>query len=238
MTDEVKTDTKVIPETIVSQSNTSQAPNDQESEQQINWKKFKDARAKEREQAEIIAKRAQEKEAENIALKAALESALNRQPVNQYQEPIEESEEQIIEKKVNAILSKREQEAEKIRRAREEEELPNRLKNTHKDFEQVCSADNLDYLEYHHPELARALGSKPQSAEKWNDIYNAIKRYIPNTSTSKDQNKAQQNLNKPVSISSAGVTQGANAMPPVMLSEERKRANWERMQKTLKSVAE
>ena len=81
-----------------------------ESENEINWKKFREAREADRRKAEELAKRAQEKEAEAIALKQALEAVLNqnnRLPQQQYQnnEYEEETEEERIEKAVNTLLS-------------------------------------------------------------------------------------------------------------------------------------
>lgn len=210
--------------------------------QEINWKKFKEARAAERKEAEAQAKRAEEaakraaeKEAEATALKAALDAILNKpqkSQSNSYQsnDDEEETEDQRIEKKVAAVLLQREQEAERKRNEREQEELPIKLKNTLKDFDQICSSDNLDYLEYHHPELSRSLGSRPQSLEKWHDIYNAVLRYIPNTNAKKDQQKAMANFQKPQSISSPNVTQPGNSISSAKDVEARRAANWQRMQ--------
>lgn len=214
----------------------------QESEKEINWKKWKESRAQERKQAEEISKRAAEKEAEANALKAALEAALNKPSYgnNQTQDNTyntEETEEQRIQRLVDAQIAKREQEYEKQRREREQLELPEKLKSVHRDFDQVCCPTNYDYLEYHHPELAKSLGRQQDSFEKWNDIYNAIKRYVPNIDSQREQLKASANFNKPQSLSSAGVTQGGNAMPSARLDEQRKSANWARMQKTLKGLS-
>lgn len=214
-----------------------------ETDKEINWKKFKEARELERKQAEEVARRAAEKEAEVLALKAAMDAILNKPNGAQNQsnqgvgyEYEEETEDQKIEKKVNALLAKREAEAAKRRREEEEAQLPMRLKSSYKDFDQVCSSGNLDYLEYHHPELAKSLGSQPQSFDKWNDIYNAIKRYVPNIDARKEQVRAENNLNKPQSISSTLASPGSSAMPVSRLDDSRKAANWERMQKLLKGL--
>lgn len=213
----------------------------EETGKDINWKKFKEARQLEREQAAIIAKKAQEKEAEAIALKAALESVLNK---NQPQDNSsfsnngfdEETEDQRIEKKLNALLAQREAQSERLRKEQEQRSYPERLRQVHSDIDQICSSANLDYLEYHHPELARSLGSREDGFDKWNDIYNAVKRYIPNLDSRKDQMKAENNFKKPQSLSSPGVTQGGNAMPAAKLDEKRKSENWARMQRVLKGL--
>ncbi len=210
------------------------------TDKDINWKKFKEAREQERKQAEEISKRAAQKEAEAEALKAALDAVLNKNQPHQHQSngyEEEETEDQRIEKKVNQLLAHREAQAEQKRKQEEQATLPDKLKTVHKDFEHVCTTSNLDYLEYHHPELARSLGSRPDSFEKWNDIYNAVKRYIPNTETKREQARAESNFNKPQSLSSPGVTQGGNAMPGARLDEARKAENWARMQKSLKGLS-
>ena len=208
----------------------------QETEKDINWKKFKEARAIERKQAEEVAKRAAEKEQEAAALKAALEAVLNKPSQQQQQEYIEESDDNRIERKVAELLAKREAEMEAIRQQQEQATMPQRLKNMHSDFDQVCTTTNLDYLEYHHPELARSLGAMPQSVEKWNDIYSAIKRYVPNTDSRKEQAKVEANNKKPQSLSSATVTPTGNSTPDGKAQEARRAENWARMQKLIKSV--
>ncbi len=215
------------------------SPEKIETENEINWKKFRESREADRKRSEELVKRAQEKEAEANALKQALESVLNQnQRQQQYsnEEYEEESEDQKIEKKVIALLAKREAEAHKKREEEEQASYPQKLKSIHNDFDQVCNAENLDYLEYHHPELARSLGRMPQSFEKWNDIYNAVKRYIPNINSKKDATRADVNLSKPQSLSSPGMTQSGNAMPASRLDEKRKAENYERMQRIMKGL--
>ena len=210
-----------------------------ETDNEINWKKFREAREADRKRSEELAKRAQEKEAEAQALKSALEAVLNQnQRQQQYSnnEYDEESEDEKIEKKVNALLAKREAESARIREEEEQASYPQKLKQIHNDFDSVCSAENLDYLEYHHPELAKSLGRLPQSFEKWNDIYKAVKRYVPNPDSKRDVAKAQSNLNKPQSLSSPGMTQSGNAMPASRLDDKRKAENYARMQKILKGL--
>lgn len=211
-----------------------------ESENEINWKKFREAREADRKRSEELAKRATEKEAEAQALKAALESVLNQnQRQQQYSnnEYDEESEDDKIEKKVNALLAKREAEAARIREQEEQESYPQKLKQIHSDFDQICSSENLDYLDYHHPELAKSLGKLPQSFEKWNDIYKAVKRYVPNPDSKRDVARAESNLNKPQSLSSPGMTQSSNAMPPSRLDDKRKAENYARMQRIIKGLS-
>lgn len=205
----------------------------------INWKRFKDARQKEREAAlkESEARIRAEKEA--AALKEALAAAVSK-PVLQQNDgyDVEESEEQKIERKVNAAIAKKEAEYERQREEKEAREMPQKIKRAFSDFDQVCSTENLDYLEYHHPELAKSLAQRPESFDKWADIYNAVKRYIPNPDATKDMKKAEKNLQKPQSLSNSGLAPSGNAGTSSAILTEKKRAeNWDRMQRTLKGLS-
>ncbi len=210
-----------------------------ETAEQINWKKFREERAEERKQKEILEKKAREKEAEATALKAAMDAILNKQPVShsnrqqesEYEE--EETEDQRIEKKVNALLSAKERQYEDERKRREQAEFPNKLVSTYSDFNQVCTAENLDYLEYHYPEVAAAFKHAPDGYDKWASVYKAVKRFVPNSDNAKDKSKAEKNFSKPQSMSVAGVTQTGDA-PPMMLDDKRRQDNWSRMQKVMK----
>ncbi len=217
-----------------------------EVQEDPNWKAFREARKKDRLEREAAEKRASEKEAEVQALKAAMEAAFSNKSTNSssfgnnpsssnYQEE-EESEDQKIEKKVLAALAKREQEAERQRIIREQQEYPTRLKQNFPDFDQTISTENLDYLEYHYPEVAAPLKRLQEGYDKWHDIYKAVKKFIPNTNVKRDAARAETNFSKPKSISSTGVTQTGEAKSIAVLSEERKAANWARMQAQLKGV--
>lgn len=236
--DQVQTDNKV--EEKIAPEQTTAAPQP-ESDQEINWKKFREAREQERKKAEEVARKAAEKEAEVNALKAAMEAILDKQAPapkrrDEYDDD-DESEEQRIEKKVAAALAKREAEQERQRREREQAEFPQRLVATHKDFNQVCTESNLDYLDYHYPEVSKAFKHMPDGYDKWDAIYSAVKRFVPNIDTRRDAAKAEQNFRKPQSLSSPSVSPGSEAGPAMRLDESRKRANWERMQQVMKGLS-
>ena len=242
----VKPDTNLIQEkvdTISTQQIANSAEAIPETEKEINWKKFKEERRKEREAAEAMAKKAEQREQEVAAYKAAMEAMLNKPQPNQqsinngsqYEE--EETEDQRIEKKVQAMLSKREAEAEKKRAERELQEFPQRLNQHHPDFNQVCNNENLEYLEFHYPEVAQAFKHMPDGYDKWSTVYKAVKRFVPNTDTRKDSAKIEKNLAKPGSISSPGTAQGGNAMPGSRLDEAKKAENWKRMEAVRKGLS-
>lgn len=234
---EVKTQDTNLPEQKVEakpaeQSKEASQPI-QETQEQINWRKFRQEREQQRKAKEDADRRAAEKEAEAAALKAAMEALVNKPSPQVSQE--EKTEDQIIEEKVNAIIAKDRQRQERDRAEREAAELPNRLNQTYNDFNQVCTQENLDYLEYHYPEVARLARKVPNDFEKWSDLYKSIKRFVPNPQSAKDQAKIDRNLNKPQSMSIPGATQTGDQAPHE-LTEKRRQDNWARMQRTMKST--
>lgn len=222
---------------------------DAEDEKDRNWRAFREARKKERSDREAAEQRAAEKEREVEALKRAMEAAFaGGGPVrpsqiqndrHSYQSEFqEESEDERIEKKVQAAIAQRETASEKARAEREHNEYPTKLRNTYSDFEQVVSQENLDYLDYHYPEVSKPLQRLGDGYDKWTDVYKAVKKFVPNNTTSrKEAAKADANFSKPRSMSSSGLSQNTQAPQSLSLSEDRKAENWARMQKAMKSMA-
>ncbi len=203
-----------------------------ETPEQINWKKFREERSRERKEKEEIERDRARKSEEIAALKAAVEALANK-PSSPMQEPVEETEEQRIAKYVEQALTDREKKYEEQRKAQEQREMPQKLASTFKDFDQICSAENLDYLEYHYPEVAAPFKHLPDSFDKWANVYQAVKRFVPNPNSSKDQKKAEKNFNKPQSMSVPGTTLTTDT-PPIIMDDKRKADNWIRMQKIMR----
>lgn len=214
-----------------------------------NWRAFREARKKDREEKEAAERKAAEKENEVAALKAAMEAAFSAksapspQAYQQYYgmnqpDQTDENEEQRIERKVNELLSKKEDQYKRQRAEEEQREYPNRLMKDFPDFKQVCSQENLDYLDYHYPELSRPLQRLNEGYDKWHDTYHAVKKFIPNHSTArKEAARAEMNSNKPRSISSPGSSPtGEPARTGWQDTEARRAENWSRMQKTMRGV--
>jgi len=217
------------------------SPEIKSEENQNNWKAFREKRESERKAKEDAERRANEKAAEAQALREALEASM-RKPASTHQnresdsDDIEETEEQRIDRKVEAAIKQREAKAQEERLQREQQELPYRLKQSHPDFDQVCSQENIDYIEYHHPEIAKAFGSMPNNFENLSTIYKAMKKLLPNSNVKKDELKANNNLNKPGSISKSGTSPEGTGVSSARLSEERRAENWARMQRSLKGL--
>jgi len=206
-------------------------------ENQANWKAFRDQREAERKARFEADKMVQQKAEEAAALRAALEAITNK-PIQQTQqyEQQEESEDARIEKRVREIIAERESIYEKERAQKEQAEYPEKLRTIYSDFNKVCSSENLDYLEYHYPELATPFKHMPDGFEKWSSIYKAVKKFVPNTDSKGESLKADKNLNKPGSLSAMGNAQGSASIPSYKLDEARKAANWDRMQKLIRST--
>ena len=212
-----------------------------ETQDQINWRLFREQREKERKEKVALEQEAQKKSQEIAALKAAMEAIVSKpEPTSASQSDEDETEEQRVQKQiksaVDAALREKDDREAKDRAERESKEIPTRLEQSFSDFNSVCSSENLDYLEYHHPEVAEAFKGQPDSFHKWANIYKAIKRYIPNASTSnKDMAKAEKNLTKPQSMSIPGMAATGDSAPRKM--DEKARAdNWARMQRIMKGL--
>ena len=227
----------------ISQNITEKEP---ESAQEVNWKKYREQRVIERKQKEEAEKRATEKAAEAEALKAAMEAILNKQPSqsvqqrsNFYENTSEEiSQDEQIERKVEAALQKRLQQEDQRRAQIELQQFPQRLAQNMQDFNQVCSTENLDYLDFHYPEVTAAFAHMPDGYDKWSNVYKAVKRFVPNTSTKQDLKKMEKNLQKPGSISlPADMSQDGKPIMSAAISEQKKAENWARMKRALSGVS-
>ncbi len=221
-----------------------------ETEGDPNWRAFREARKRDRAEKEAAERRAAEKEQEIAALKAAMEAAFSAKQapstqayqqyygMNQGYEQPEESEEQKIERKVNEIIAKKEQDYVRQEQEREKTEYPKRLMKDFPDFGQVCSQENLDYLDFHYPEISRPLQRLSEGYDKWHDTYHAVKKLIPNhTTAKKEAARADINNMKPRSISSGELTPpGQPARETWQQAEQRRAENWARMQRTMKGV--
>lgn len=228
----------------------NQQPKEPETPEDPNWRAFREARKKDRSEKEAAERKAAEKEQEVTALKAAMEAAFsaksapspqayqNYYGMNQGYEQPEETEEQKIERKVNEMFSKKEEQYKKQQAETEQREYPKRLMKDFPDFGQVCSQENLDYLDFHYPEISRPLQRLGEGYDKWHDTYHAVKKLIPNHSTAKKEAaRADVNTNKPRSMSSTGPSPTGDKVKEGWQDTEARRAeNWARMQKTMKGV--
>lgn len=235
------------PDTNMSQKTQENPPENNETPEDPNWRAFREARKKDRAEKEAAEKRALEKEAEVAALKAAMEAAFSVKSVpspqayQQYygiDDQNEETEEQKIERKVNELLTKKEEQYRREQAEYEKKEYPFRLKKDFPDFGLVCSQENLDYLDFHYPEISRPLQRLQDGYDKWSDTYHAVKKLIPNHSSAKKESiRADINSNKPRSMSSSGPSPtGDKPRESWQDTEARRAENYARMQRVMKGV--
>lgn len=204
----------------------------QENLQERNWRAFREQKEQERKQRIEAERIAKEEKLKAEALKAALEAVVNKP--NQSNSDTEEiSDDERIQRKVIQALNEKEKQYEEQRRIKEQQEFPQRLNQTYSDFSKVCTEENLDYLQYHYPEIANAYKQMPESFEKWSSIYQSLKRFI--TTEKKDQAKVDKNLMKPQAMSAAGATSTGDSVPHI-LDDKRRADNWKRMQRIMKGL--
>jgi hypothetical protein len=212
-------------------------PQIKSEENKPNWAAFRAAREAERKAKDEAERRANEKAAEASALRAALEAAVSKPNHNQNQEQ-DDDEDVRIQRKIDTAVEARLQRERQAIAEREQAEFPQKLARDYPDFHQVCSAENLDYLDYHYPELSQPFKYMPEGYEKWAAVYKMAKRFASNPEAKKDAAKADKNMNKPQSMSLPGAVQGQTVMHSNRLTEEKKASNWARMQRTLQGLSE
>lgn len=224
---------------VVVEAKKEEGPPIKSEENQANWKAFREQRDKERRDKIEAERIAAQKAAEAEALKQAMEALMARPNSGRYVEAqgevFEESEDERIEKKIQAAIKKDREAFLQEQQERERREAPQRIMQMHPDFNQVVTTENCDYVDYHYPEITAAFKYMPDGIEKWSAMYKAIKRFIPNSDSRKDAVRADKNMQKPGSASTTAAAQGTPGT--AVLTEDRRRANWERMTKTMKGVS-
>jgi pyruvate/2-oxoglutarate dehydrogenase complex dihydrolipoamide acyltransferase (E2) component len=243
MTEEVKAEnnqeTKIVQEETAKTQETAQnaesSPDIKSETNKENWKKFREERENERKARIEAEQKAEQTRKEAEALKAAMESLLNNGQSNNQMHSESETEEDIIEKKVRVALEKERQKHEAERKQQEAKELPKMLENTYRDFNHVCNTENLDYLEYHYPEVAAGYRYMPEGFDKWSAIYQAVKRFVPQ-GHKEDLKRIDENAMKPKTSLPSGIDTKPKGHPWI-LTEERRAANWRRMQQEQRNIS-
>jgi hypothetical protein len=231
-------------------------PPPEATDEEINWRKFREERARERKEKEEAERALRMEREKTRAFEGAINSILSGRTNPLPQQPdgaqlpggpadgiddndiptggqIKSYVQRQIAKGVQENLGALEKKLEEKRQQEEQANLPLKLKQTFNDFDNICTADNLDYIEYHYPEVAAAFKNVPDSYDKWTNIYKAVKRFVPNLNSGKEAARAQINASKPQSISSPGVTQTGDEAPRI-IDDKRKQDNWQRMQRIMK----
>lgn len=228
----------------------------EETQDQINWRKFRESREKERiekeKELEEERKKASSAQEQAKAFKEALDAVMNKEqtpsPAQQSQEsdmdfnsldmPTGKEIASFTQKSINEGIQKGLEkyiaEQKRVSQEKDQQQLPKKLRDSHDNFDKICSQENLDYLEYHYPEVAVPYSQMPDSYSKWSNIYKAIKKFVPNTDVKADKQKMEKNLNSPQSISAVGSQ--AEAATSKGVHQTKKEQNWARMQKIMKGL--
>lgn len=187
------------------------------TQEEINWKKFREKRKEEKESLEKSKK-------ETDLLKKALSEIIEKEPLVSKSEDVDEEESE--ENRIKRLI-------EETVRARESRDFPNKLRQAFSDFDDVCTTENIEYLEFKDPELATALKHMPDGFEKWSIVYGAVKKRIPQGSGEKEKRMMEANSKKPRASSIPGSAQLGNDSSISYLSDDRKSENWKKMQSIL-----
>lgn len=227
----------------------------QESDKEINWRKFREGREKDRLQREEEAKRrreaealAKEKEQQNLALQEAIKQYTSQTTDTKAQQkkfidsldPDDIPNGEEVSSYVNHTVNRLVEEA--INKRQNEylqSEDKNKLLNIDKeikDFKSVCTDENFDYLTYHYPAIAAALDSQPDTYQKWKGVYETVKKLVPNNNKAVQDKILNKNIDKPRSLSTPGVSQTADEAP-IYLDSARRQDIWKRMQRKMKGLA-
>ena len=215
-----------------------ESPDIKTEENQANWKKFREEREKDRKARIEAEAQAKKKSEEAEAMKAAMEALLSQNNPQPYQNDAYdeyETDEQKVARLVKEQLERERKLEDEKRRKEEAARLPQKLASDYKDFGNVCNSENLDYLEYHHPEIALAFSQMPESYEKWSSIYKAVKKLVPFSEKNKDQSRMDKNLLKP-QASSPSVADPSESQSGWRLTEQKRMDNWRRMQQDMRSM--
>ncbi len=228
----------------------------EETPEEINWKKYRneqaERRVRDKEEKETAQREAAQAKAQAEALKAALEATLGNEqlsnqalpetqpnPLNPTEIPTGEQvmgyTQRVVKEQVQAALAEQQRKHEAELAEKERNTLGDTMVEHYSDFNTVCTTENIDYLAYKYPEVAAPFNGMADNAKKWGMVYKAIKRFVPNNDGQKEKAIAESNLNRPQSVSSAGVAQTGDQAPASShLTDSRKQENYARMQKILR----
>lgn len=236
MTEEVKQENISKPQENQPKEQTEEKPLIKSEENEANWRKFREERERlrrEKAEADALAQRkAQEAEAMKAALEAMMAKPSYTQMSQEYETP---DEKELIKKLVMEELEKERVAREEKQRKEEMANLPRKLAENLPDFDKICSPENLDYFEYKFPRLARGFRERPDSFQKWEDLYHEVKEKVFNAERQKEEKAIERNQMKP-QASIPALTNNEVQGNPWKLTEERRKANWLRMSQDWKNV--
>lgn len=218
----------------------------EEDPEQINWRKFREERERERRERAEEQQALERKRQEAAALKEVVDTLMSKQdhPMTQQQQeqmiadlidediPTGRDIKQFVDSKlpdiINRILDSREKSAAEERQKKELESMPTKLRQAHTDFDKVVTQENLDYLDYHHPEIAKALSYMPNGFEKWSSVYSTVRKLVPSSGAS-DLRRMESNAMKPQAASAVASPPSAEMGYGRSLTEAERMENYKKL---------
>jgi len=222
--------------------------------EEINWRKFRQKRNEDRKNAEEAHKTAEvaqnqskQKDEQIAALTTAIDNMLEskgKQSMTQSEQDKMISDlvdediptggevkgflKKFVPELIKDVLNKNKEEERQRQSDRERKEMPNNLQKRHTDFKEIVHQENLDYLDYHYPDIAGALAHLPEGVEKWSSIYNTVKKLVPNVGKG-DARRLDQNSQKPQAMTSTSASPSEEKGHGKYLSPAEKSANYKRL---------
>lgn len=214
---------EVMEQVVEQQSNeeVSQVEEKEESQQEKNWREIRNA--------------LRDVKKENQYLRQQMLQSQQAQKVPVAPDP-DDDEPYVTPKK----LERRIQDLESQLKAKDAESVEDRLRTKFNDYDDVVSAENVEYLQQHDPELVVSIQRMADDPYKQAlAAYKLLKKtdYYMNKGSVEDRTKAENNSKKPVSVQSVrkqGALSEANRFANG-LTPELKTALWKEMQQARKS---
>jgi len=222
---------------------TQQQPVEQkkETDEDRNWKAFLEKRKEEqrlfdaeKEKNKRLEEERAKREKEIEDLKTAFQVMLEKKESgSSFPDDEQTDHKKFVQDEIQRLF----REEKEKRKAQEESERAYRdtmaIKQEMPDLVEVCSQENLAYLEYYHPEIAIPLGKMPDGLEKTKLAYQAIKKHVK--MAKKEKEKIEQNLSKPKSVHSSysNETTSDKENSSGVLSDKRRNETWQKMQRLI-----
>lgn len=210
-----------------------------ETDEDRNWKAFLEKRKEEQKLFDQEKEKNKKLEEDNARRQKEIEDlkVAFQVMVEKKESPIYEDEERDSKKYVQEEIQRLFRVEQEKKKAQEDNERIYRdsmaIKQDMPDLLEICSQENLAYLEYYNPEIAIPLGKMPDGLEKTKLAYQAIKKHVK--MAKKEKEKVEQNLSKPKSIHSAysNETMSDKENSSGVLSDKRRSETWQKMQRLI-----
>ncbi len=225
-------------ELVVDNNTTTEEQKTELDEKDKNWKAFLEKRKEEQKENLELQKRLNESKLENERrereienLKIAFKSLAEKKEETSSYDYDGDDQKKIIQDEVNRVISQRDEERKKQDTNERIRKEAIEIKEQMPDLMDICSHDNLAYLEYYHPEIAIPLAAMPDGFMKTKMAYQAVKKHVKMGMKEKD--KIEKNLSKPKSLHSAISNESQQEESSASMSDKKKTETWNKMQRLM-----